>query len=474
MIRELNYAETVKELHKRWTPHPAQVTMGRALFLDGIKMIMGKCGRNFGKTDFIAYCLWRYAREYPGSENYYFAPLQKQAKEIIWATNRLQSFGPRSWLEEGSRGINNTELRLRFSNGSFIKMDGSDNIDSYRGVKPKGLSVYDEYKDFRPEFHLAYEPNLDAHDSPLIVIGTPPEVEDHHFYHMEEDFKSDPAKKFFEFTTWENPHIDKEKLLKRKEGFYKRGEGDVWEREYEVKKVFGGRNSIFPMLDTNSPGDHIRPHKEIASIVEKNTKKLRFVSFTDPGTVTCHATLYACLNPYDRRVYILDEIYETDQTETSTSRIGKRIKAKHQELSLRAEWDSGYDEAAAWFSQEMVDQFDLGMIPTAKATRSKEKCLTVIKDMLLHHYIVISDRCEKLVWEMRNYVKDDKNKIPKENDHLIDCLRYILDFWAYDMNHIREEGSIELANKENKPWYKPSDDFPEFNDDLEFVDDMAY
>ena len=474
MLRELNYAETITELHKRWTPHPAQVKIGKALFLNNYKMIMAKCGRNFGKTELICYMLWRYARQFPGSENYYFAPYQKQAKELIWATNRLQTFGPRAWLEEGSRGINNTELRLRFTNGSYIKMDGSDNVDSYRGVKPQGLSVYDEYKDFKPEFHQAYEPNLDAHDSPLVVIGTPPEVEDHHFYHMEDDFKDDETRAFFEYTCWENPHLNKNKLEARKKRFYKRGDGDVWEREYEVKKVFGGRNSIFPMLDTDNPGKHIRHHSEVARIIEKNYKKLQFVSFTDPGTVTCHASLYACLNPYTRQVYLLDEIYETDQTETSTSKVGQRIIEKHKELALRKEWDAGYDEAAAWFNQEMVDQFDLGMIPTSKATRSKEKCLTIIKDMLLHGYLIISDRCEKLAWEMRNYAKDDKNKIPKENDHLIDCLRYILDFWAYDMNHIKEQGRAELENKENKPWYKPSDDFPELNDDLGIVDDYIY
>lgn len=474
MNRELNYVETVRELNKRWTPHPAQATMGRALFLHGYKQIMGKCGRNFGKTDFIAYCLWRYAREYPGSENYYFAPLQKQAKEIVWATDRLQSFGPRTWLEQGSRGINNSELRLRFRNGSFIKMDGSDNIDSYRGVKPQGLSVYDEYKDFRPEFHRAYEPNLDAHDSPLIVIGTPPEIEDHHFYHMEDDFKSDDEKAFFEFTTFENPHIDKDKLLKRKAAFYKRKEGDVWEREYEVKKVFGGKNSIFPMLDTANPGRHIRPHQEIIDELAKDVKKLRWVHWTDPGTTTCHASLFVALNPFTRKLYILDEIYETSQAKTSTSLLGARILKKREDYWSMAEWDGGYDEAAAWFQVEMANQFDVGLMPTHKGVRAKDVCLSIIKDMLLYDYIVFSDRVTELVSEMRNYMKDAKNRIPKENDHLIDCLRYILDFLGYDMNHITEEGNKEARNAENKPYYKISDDFPNYNDDAEQIEDEIY
>lgn len=474
MSRELNYIETVRGLHRNWEPHSAQALIGRALFLKLYKRIFAKCGRNFGKTEIIAYCLWRYAREYPGSENYYFAPLQKQAKEIIWATGRLQAFGPRTWLEEGSKGINNTELRLRFKNGSFIKMDGSDNIDSYRGVKPKGLSVYDEYKDFRPEFHIAYEPNLDAHNSPLIVIGTPPEVEDHHFYAMEDDYKDDPEAAFFEFDSMCNPHLDKEKLMKRKARFYKRGEGDVWEREYEVKKVFGGKSSIFPMLDTKVGGRHIKPHAEVTKEISRDLKKLRWVHWSDPGTTTCHATLFAALNPYTKKLYILDEIYETEQAKTSTSLIGAEIIRKKEDFWPMAEWDGGYDEAAAWFQTEMASQFDIGLVPTNKGTRPKDKCLSVIKDMLLYDHIVFSDRVECLLKEMRNYIKDAKNRIPKENDHNIDNLRYILDFLAYDMNHIVEEGTLEARNTENKPYYKISDDFPGYNDDAEFVDDEYY
>jgi len=73
------YVEMVQALHAVWTPHAGQIEIGKALFNEEIKQIFAKCGRNFGKTDLICYCLWRYAKMTPGSENYYFAPLTNQA-----------------------------------------------------------------------------------------------------------------------------------------------------------------------------------------------------------------------------------------------------------------------------------------------------------------------------------------------------------------------------------------------------------
>ena len=163
----LHLATGIEALHRKWTPHPAQVELGRALLSGGFLDVFGQCGRNFGKTELVGYLTWRYAFTFPRSENYYFAPYMKQAREIMWASRRIQDFGPKDWIES----INNTEMRITFKNGSFIKLDGSDNVDAYRGVKPKGLTIYDEFKDFRPEFHEAYDPNRAAFNSPLLIIG---------------------------------------------------------------------------------------------------------------------------------------------------------------------------------------------------------------------------------------------------------------------------------------------------------------
>ena len=162
----------LKALHERWQPHPAQVAIGKALLHDRKRDVFAQCGRNFGKTELVAYLLWRWAWTFPGSENYYFSPYMKQSREILWSSRRVQELGPSEWISK----VNEQEMRIHFHNGSFIKLDGSDNVESYRGVKPKGLTIFDEFKDFRPEFLEAYDPNRAAYDTPLFIIRS----EEHH------------------------------------------------------------------------------------------------------------------------------------------------------------------------------------------------------------------------------------------------------------------------------------------------------
>jgi hypothetical protein len=317
------------------------------------------------------------------------------------------------------------------------------------------------------------DPNYAAHDSPLIIIGTPPEVEDHHFYHTEDEFKQNPKKKDFVFSSYENPHIPKETLDAKREELYRRGEGDTWEREYMVRKVFGGKNSIFPMFD---PKRHVKPHDQVINNIRRDFHKLNWANAADPGTHTCFAVLYGAMNPYTRKIYLLDEIYETDQRQTSVSVIGKRHIVKKANLWNRADWIQTYDEAAAWFANEMIDQFDEPFMPTSKALNKKEQGLGLIKDLLLLDMIEISDRCVNLVKEMLNYIRDKNGKIPKENDHLIDNLRYLLGAWAYDMNETIEPRNKEEANKEWKPYYSPEEDFKDQMDNwaLNVTDDDIF
>jgi hypothetical protein len=51
-----------------------------------------------------------------------------------------------------------------------------------------------------------------------------------------------------------------------------------------------------------------------------------------------------------------------------------------------------------------------------------------------------------MYWEMENYVRDDKGKIPKENDHLIDCLRYLIEAEGYELTSVAEP----ITEKENE------------------------
>lgn len=448
-------ASGISELHSRWTPHPAQLEIGRALIRDNVKEIFAQCGRNFGKSELVAYLLWRWAWSFSGSENYYFAPYMKQAREILWASRRVQDFGPREWI----RDINNTEMRITFKNGSFVKLDGSDNVEAYRGVKPRGLSVFDEFKDFRPEFYEAYDPNRAAHDTPLFIIGTPPD-DDCQFTEIAKTYREDPSKRYFEFWTGANPHISKRWLEQKRNELLARGDAEQWEREYMARFVKGGKTRIFPMMNPSMVMDH----QDLMRQLYRDRKKLQWVLWADPAGASCFAVLALAINPYSKRIYCLDEIYETDQAEMTVAKIGRRLLAIRDELCDHpsVEWRQGYDEAETWFANEMLDNFNEHFEPSQKAKHDKMSGLSLIKDVLASGLMTFSSRCKKLYWEMESYRKEDNGKIAKKNDHLIDCLRYSLDAVYFSIKD-EQEPLPDFAS----PMFRgarPSHDFPDFTD----------
>ena len=272
----LNYAEVVTALHQEWIPHEGQILAGKALFNDDIRNIFIQCGRKWGKTEFAIYVLWRWAQLNPGRGCYYIAPQLKQAREIVWADPRIKTFGPRSWLLDGSDGINNTEMRLKFKNGSFIKIDGSDNYDSHRGTRP-GILVYEEYKDHRPEFRKAMRPNLGVYNAPEIFIGTPPEDvdlndKDNEYVLTALEHMNKPNAIYKKAPTWENPHIPGWWLKEEKQRLVLRGEEHEWTREYCGEFCKGGASKIFPMIKR----DMIRKHGDIMGELQKDLKKLEW------------------------------------------------------------------------------------------------------------------------------------------------------------------------------------------------------
>lgn len=451
-MRDRKYYEVVTKLHSKRKLHRGQIELLKPLFLEH-KSTFGQCGRNFGKTDGVNYALWRWAQENPGSENYYFAPYSTQAREILWENKRLEDYGPREWISD----VNESELRITFHNGSFIKLAGSDNVEAYRGIKPRGLSVYDEFKDFRPEFHQAYDPNLVAHNSPLLIMGTPPDRECQ-FLEVAEEYRKDPNKHYYWGPTEINPHIPKDWLERKKRELFAKGESDVWEREYMARYVPGGVSKIFPMLDRSMVIEHDllwRRH------IHRDKKKLEWFITVDPGTTTTFAVLFSALNPYTKEWFFLDEIYETEQRLMTVDQIGLRITGMMDTLNERADWRLTYDEAAAWFQNEMTDRFDLSFMPTQKALRKKEVGLSVIKDAMLQQKVLISSRCTKLYFELDNYFKDRNGRIPKENDHLIDCMRYTFDGSYYSLS---QEKEYSEERDENFRGARISDDFEGLDD----------
>lgn len=455
-------------MHKSWKPHPVQVQIGKALFYQNYRSIFINAGRKFGKSETLCYILWRWAITHPGAQCYYIAPFLNQAKEIVWADPRLITFGPRDWILEGSHGINHTDMRLRFKNGSFIKVDGSDNFERHRGTRPHIL-CYDEFKDHRKEFREVMRPNLAVYNAPEIFVGTPPEdtgnEEGNEFLVTMKEHQNDPTKLYIHAPTSSNPYISQKWLDEEKARLFARSESDVWFREYEATYVKGGNKKIFPMLNQS----HLVPHIELMKSLERDMKKLQPILVADPGVATVFAVLFCLYNPYTKTLYCLDEVYATEQKDTATRAIGSLIDRKKLEIQPRTEWRQVYDEAATWFANEMLDHFEEYFEPTTKSRIDKESGLSLIKDMLLEKKLVISSRCQKLYWELDSYRKEDNGKIKKERDHLIDCLRYALSALNYSLIQTEEE---KFEKSEDFRGARIEDDFPElFKSEDDWGDD---
>lgn len=442
------YAHMVKAFQD-WKPHPGQVKVGRKLFHDDIRNIFVQCGRKWGKTEEAEYCLWRWAWMNPGLGCYYVAPELKQARRIVWEDPRLENFGPREWI----KGVSQAESRIDLINGSFLKLEGSENYEAHRGTRP-GMVVYEEYKDHDPRFRNVMRPNLAVHRAPEIFVGTPPDRECE-YTEAAKEHQDNPKAFFHQAPTWENPLIDRQWLRDEKTRLYLRNEGDIWEREYAAKFVKGGATKLFPMWDES----FVQPHAEVMQQVHAQRRKLEFILWADPAGATTFGFLFAALNPYTKVWYVMDEIYEKRQGEMSVGRLGPRFIGIRNEIHER-EWRQGYDEAATWFANEMLDQFDENFEPSQKHLNDKLDGLGLMKDVMLARKIVVSERCKMFFWELDNYYKDSKGNVPKKNDHLIDIFRYMLGAVHYNL---RPEELRNPDARENFRGARIGDDYPELN-----------
>lgn len=407
-------------LNAVFKPHPGQVLVLNALFVELMQIVFIDCGRKWGKTEVILYILYRWALFTPNGQFYYIAPYAKQAREIIWASRRLQNFLPEEMRKIYIEKVKDDEMRIIFRNGAFIKLDGADNFEAYRGVNPHG-AVYEEFKDHRPEFHRAFGPNLATHSAPLVIIGTPEIGDDTPYNRMADECKSRPDAAYFNMPTWINPFISKVWLKSEYDSLQRRGEPEVWELEYACNRIKTSRLHVFGMLSEK----HVVGFNTLMGVVGKRHKSTRWVCVADPASASCFAVLFIAWDKFTKKIMVMDELYITDMREMSVKKMWAKIAAKIMGMEPDMEkWTFLYDEAEAWWANEMLEEYGVAWMPTHKHLNDKEWGLSLIKDQLNADLLNMSEKCVKLYWEMQNYIKDEKGRIPKKNDHAIDCLRY--------------------------------------------------
>jgi hypothetical protein len=424
----------LNNIHKKWKPHEGQLKAGQSIFNDNKDLIFLRCGRKFGKTEFILYVMWRVAITNPNSEIYYICQDEEHGRKVLWENKRLEFFGP----EDAIDSVNESKTMIRLKNDSIMRVIGSENIRASNGLTPH-LLIYDEFAEFRRGFHVSMNPNRAVHKAPLVVIGTPPLMDSRNrdqYFQVQEQAKKKGF--FLSLSSFENPHVDKEWLEEERNRLITEGEEYIWKSQYLAEDTVGGKNIIFPMFDKNK---HVVGDKDMRRLVR--SRKLDYYCLANINDTIKVAYLMIAIDKDTQELFVLDEHYVQTSINNSTQQCMPIVKKKAEEWrhSFSSEWNKIYNSVCPWFADEVTSKYNYFFMPSDNIYKKKEWRLSQLKDILSHDLIRISDKCQYTVRNIQNYVGKDDGRLPARNDDLICLFRFLLQHVFY---------STEVAVKKRK------------------------
>ena len=217
------------------------------IFQDHSRFRVVVAGRRFGKTYLSTLELLRVAlgvgEKVYNKNCWYVAPTYKAAKEIAW--DMLKSV----IRDRDVSKINESELSIRFKNGSVISLKGAEKPDNLRG-RSLDFVVLDEVADMRPEtWFEVIRPSLSDRQGSALFIGTPKGR--NHFYDLWTQDLDDWAS--FQYTTLEGGNVPDYEVEAAKRDLDER----TFKQEYEAAFVnysgiiyynFDRKESVQPTL----------------------------------------------------------------------------------------------------------------------------------------------------------------------------------------------------------------------------------
>jgi len=165
----------------KFEPRFYQVDLINALEVDKFKNLIAIWPRRAGKDVAALNLVIRQAFLRVGTY-YYLFPKYSQCRKAIWDSilitgEKFLSFIPDDLIES----VNNTQMKIKFINGSILQFNGSDNIETLLGTNPVGI-VYSEYaSQNNPMAYSLMRPILAANNGWVLFISTPKGYNDFYF-----------------------------------------------------------------------------------------------------------------------------------------------------------------------------------------------------------------------------------------------------------------------------------------------------
>jgi hypothetical protein len=176
----------------------------------------------------------------------YIAPTFTQGKQVAW-----------NYIEEFAHAVDNTvfnqsELRADFETGAQVRIFGSDNPDSLRGLY-FDMVVLDEYGAMSPRVYSeVIRPALSDRQGSAVFLGTP--AGRNEFYDKAQQAKSDPSWGFMELKASETGIIPADELAAARKDMT----ADEYAQEYECSFEASIKGAIFAQeLDAARSGGRV-------------------------------------------------------------------------------------------------------------------------------------------------------------------------------------------------------------------------
>ena len=362
---------------------------------------MVNCGRRFGKTTLAVLEMVAKA-VYGNNRNIcYIAPTFQQARDIAWQDLKKICLPISSKINESRLEI---EVKTITGGTSMIVLRGWEAVETLRG-QHFDFIVIDEIASMR-NFWLNWQevirPTLTDTRGEVLFISTPKGF--NHFYDLFNLEQKDTDYKSFHYTSYDNPFLPKDELDKARKEMTE----DRFAQEYmaDFRKTEG---LVYKEFSRDRHVIYFEP-RELAI-----TEKLVGVDwgYTNPSGVL---SIY---KDSDLRYWVTSEYYKTQQTTKQVIEYAMSLKG-----------NGYYPDPAEPDRNEELRQAGANI---REVSKDIEAGINAVRELFKQNRLFIQPDCVNLIYELETYRYPEKKpdkadpEIPiKENDHLLDCARYVL------------------------------------------------
>ncbi len=336
---------------------------------------------------------------------------------------------------------NKQTKRFSFHNGSAIFFRHLDNSAGLKGMTLTGYYIEQAeqikesvWQDIRSRLSGWGNPKSKSSPYSRYVMenaGNPnvrPTPSTYEFLGCNPDATSFIWKKFIgkEIKGWEQWHLtmwDNEiNLGKEYIEQQIRDNNEIWVKRY----VYGSWETAEGVIYTEFNDGHIRDYQSL-STYESQYGKSKFICVLDPGLSHKFGVIFALVTS-KKKIIVVDEIYETGKI---AQEMADLIKARILTFGRKPDlfiMDFAANKKDGTSGKSYQDIFRENGIITVNAKKNVIEGINEVKNALLKNMLSISRNCKNLKEEFQMYIwhKTEPDTPVKANDHLLDCVRYLV------------------------------------------------